>query len=219
MPISHKHKTVFMHVPKSAGTSISEWLGIGESESNYYIKRYIKGNNCALQHIPYEKMKSCITPQIFNSYYKFAIVRNPWDRMLSTYKWRNGNGPYKNFNEFVKFVYNLHLKYSLEKLEDYEFFSKYFCAHFYPQYIYVPPSYVNSPSDQILQDQNFDILKFETLNVDIQKVKNKININNKLPHSNKSIHSNYAQYYDEETKLMVSEMYSKDISLFGYTFN
>lgn len=218
MPISHKHKTVFMHIPKSAGTSISRWLDIAESESNYYITRYTHGNNCALQHIPYENMRSQIGSEIFDSYYKFAVVRNPWDRLVSTYKWRNGKKLYKNFKDFVEFVYGLYIKYSFEKLQEYPNFSKYFCAHFYPQYMYIPSMSNNVLSDELCEQENFDILKFENFNTDIIKVKTKLNINRPLPHLNKSFTNNYRDYYDEETKNMVEEMYKKDITLFGYIF-
>jgi len=39
-----------------------------------------------------------------------------------------------------------------------------------------------------------------------------------IPHTNKTSHNNYREYYDEDTKNMVGEMYKDDIVRFGYTF-
>ena len=64
---SHEHKLVFIHIPKNAGTSV-----------NFWMKRYLNGEKKGITHGGIQH-----TPEEFNHYTSFAIVRNPWDRTLS----------------------------------------------------------------------------------------------------------------------------------------
>ncbi len=63
MPIYHKHKCIFVHIPKSAGSSMHQALG-GTGYSGHQ------------KHIKSKKTKN---------YFKFTFVRNPFDRFVSTY--------------------------------------------------------------------------------------------------------------------------------------
>ena len=212
MPLSYQYKIIFLHIAKNSGTSVCTWLNINESEENYYLQYYKYNNCCALQHMTYNQLKSSINEKIFNNYIKFTIVRNPWDKIVSTYEWRkklNNNVDIK-FKDFIKFIYKLYKTYDgLENLNNYPNFSTYFCAHFYPQYLYLP-------NDTSCND--FYLLRFENLNEDIKKIGSIINNHKKLPHINQSNNKNYQNYYDEESKKMIEEMYKKDIKIFNYSF-
>lgn len=67
MPISHEHKLFLIHVPKTAGTSIQETLKM----------------DYAGHHTPQQLKKKF--PKEWETYKKFAVIRNPWDRMVSNY--------------------------------------------------------------------------------------------------------------------------------------
>ena len=71
MIVSHKHRLIFTHIPKNAGTSISQWL---------------------MEHVPdAQEMPHTLkhdTPHHVHrhdDYDYFAVVRNPYDRLLSQY--------------------------------------------------------------------------------------------------------------------------------------
>ena len=84
--ISHKYKFVFLHISKTAGTSVSDML-VPYCET--LPKRYSPDiSSPYYYHAPLSKMQEYIISQNLNydDYFKFAFVRNPWDnRLVSLY--------------------------------------------------------------------------------------------------------------------------------------
>jgi len=74
MMISHQHRLVFTHIPKNAGTSIKAWF-----------QRWVP--DARPEHLPLGTHKHH-TPhhlQPMPGYTHLAVVRNPYDRLLSQY--------------------------------------------------------------------------------------------------------------------------------------
>ena len=65
--IIDEENLIFVHIPKNAGTSICRYF-----------------NYLATYHETIYDFKETF-PDKYNSYKKFAIVRNPYDRMVSWY--------------------------------------------------------------------------------------------------------------------------------------
>jgi hypothetical protein len=66
--INHKHKFIFIHIPKCGGLSVStalEWVGLRHHTMEFYMKNYADYD--------------------LDEYYKFTFVRNPWSRVVSWY--------------------------------------------------------------------------------------------------------------------------------------
>ena len=68
--ISHQYKCIFIHIPKTGGTSIENVLSQDKS----------KGSDHRLLH----EYSNCSD---FDSYFKFAVVRNTYDRIWSIYRY------------------------------------------------------------------------------------------------------------------------------------
>jgi len=232
MPVSHKHKTIFVHIPKCGGTSIETALKIngldnkgGEKPSENIL--FGVENNKALHHLTASEIKQKIGEEKFNNYFKFTFVRNPYDKMISEYFWKLrigfANLPagrqvtnliqiyqyYKlthgkiNQKEFEKFVINYAKPRVLGHVTDLH------SDHFLPQsnFIY--------KDNKILVDF---VGRFENLENDWQRISQKIGLKIKLPHANKTQHRDYKKYYTEETKKIVKELYQKDLENFNYQF-
>ena len=71
MIVSHKHKLIFTHIPKNAGTSIGQWLLEHVSDAG-------EMPNTLKHHTPHHVHQH-------HDYTYFAVVRNPYDRLLSQY--------------------------------------------------------------------------------------------------------------------------------------
>lgn len=202
MPISDKHKVIFIHIPKTGGTTIEKMLDIPVGKSSLFLSRYEAKNKPAYQHYTYEQLKDVIPAEKFNSYEKITFVRNPWDKLVSAYFW-NKRG-FQNFSDFVDFVESTFQRFSLDEIFKYPGYNKWFISHILPQYLYVGP--------------DVTVYKFENFQTELPKLLKKYNIEGNLRHDHKKDHQHYSKYYDDRTKDIVSKVYAKDISLFNYVF-
>ena len=95
MPVSHPHKTIFVHIPKTAGTSIEAVLGMHGAKKDIGVVPYFNQEldqerlyGRQLQHLTAQAIRAALgNESLFRSYFKFAIVRNPWDRLVSALAW------------------------------------------------------------------------------------------------------------------------------------
>lgn len=107
MPIFHKYKAIHLHIPKTAGTTISSSLGLDKDrihpQHRAQQRHWFWGGNRQLfekygvpyHHLNAAQVKEELGEEIYNEYFKFAFVRNPWDRLLSEFFWAK-----KNTSEF-----------------------------------------------------------------------------------------------------------------------
>jgi hypothetical protein len=201
MPISFKYKAIFLHNPKTGGTSIESLLEIAGTKENLLCGDY---ENCdyALQHIPYEGLKEMINPDVFNIYFKFTFVRNPWDRLVSTYHWSTRG--YPTFTDFVNFIDKLFTKYKDNNLEAYPEYNKHCASHYLPQYLYT--------------GDDVKIYRFEDFNNGVKDLCKHLGITTQVKHINLGKHKHYSCYYTDDLIKIVARVYAEDIKRFGYTF-
>jgi hypothetical protein len=188
--IIDKHKCIFIHINKTGGSSI-------ETALNKNIKldtdkrvlgsgntRFVDKHTYALQYRKRNK-------ETFDSYFKFAFVRNPWELEVSLFHWYKLALSYKHsfeclLNDRVK---NNHMGFN---------------------------RWIGDREHYHLMDF---IGRFENLQEDFDIVCDKIGVTRKkLTHTNKTEYRHYTEYYDEKTKQIIAEKYAKDIEYFGYEF-
>tara|TARA_Y100000004_G_C8839070_1_gene379666 strand:- start:42 stop:563 length:522 start_codon:yes stop_codon:yes gene_type:complete len=172
--INHKHKVLFIHVIKTGGTSIAAALNMKQFHGSATTIRKLVGED------------------IWNDYFKFTFVRNPYEKIVSQYHYNAHKWGFKDstFEEYIK-AWNAGKRIST-----------------YPQ---SHLSYINEKLDFIG--------RFENLQQDFNIVCDKIGIpQQQLPHKNKSKHKHYTEYYDDKLKEIVAERYAKDLVHFGYSF-
>lgn len=188
--ISESNKFIFIHIPKTGGSSVSYALKeyakekIEMANSRVGKGRGVSVVNDKRVNVKHLKLYGILrmNPE-YKHYLSFTIVRNPYDRMMSYYFWNYGNKPFER-EQFVKFI---------KRCNDFQY------------------RYVTHPkTDKLLVKT---ILKFENLKQDLKKIPN-LKVSS-IPHLNSSINSK-GKFYDNELKELVYEKFKKDFDFFGY---
>jgi hypothetical protein len=102
MIISHKHKFIFVKTVKTAGTSIEIFLSqhcgpldVVTPIIPHVEPHYPRNHQGYYNHMPAYEIRERVGLDIWNSYFKFCVERNPWEKTLSWYhmkKFREDNG-------------------------------------------------------------------------------------------------------------------------------
>jgi chondroitin 4-sulfotransferase 11 len=202
--ISHEHKCIFIHIPKTGGMSIEQALGVDLS------KFHSPSTSIKIKH---GTPDDWLYPQYWDKYFTFTFVRNPWARIVSSYCYiQNRSLRCDRFRGWkLKRFFQRQESYSINGFRSFvkkwlprDF--KYYDLWFAPQLSWLSADY------------DF-IGRLENLQQDFNIVCDKIGIPRFSPsHINKTEHKHYIEYYDDETREIVAEKYAKDIEYFGYEF-
>jgi hypothetical protein len=225
--VSEKHGFVYIANPKVASTSILNSLvplfdfdlNQGQLE-NLEEGVPIKGVHDLFSGSPYQIDKANFVVGLGDKYhgsFKFAFVRNPWDRLVSCY-----------MSKIVRQGPGLRMgNYGDVALRDdmtFRDFAEAVCqisddeanVHFRSQHVFVCD---DSPGRKILADF---VGRFEDLEKDFSYVTKTTGIRAKLPHVVSTAEfkdsPSYRDFYDERLARMVGERYREDAEIFGYSF-
>ncbi|HEB26566.1 MAG TPA: hypothetical protein ENI05_02145 [Porticoccus sp.] len=153
-----------------------------------------------------------VAPEQCSEYLTFSVVRNPWDRVVSAYHYLLSGGANKR---------DLGLSEIVGKYEGFDdFVRRWMCKenienhiHFIPQYHFIENQHGPVDIDYIG--------RFGTLQSDINKVVGSLKSMRSslvLEETNSSDRGDYRDYYSSESKKIVEDLYSRDVSEFSYCF-
>ncbi len=202
MVVCDNKKCIFIHIPKTAGTSVEQFLRDNET-NDLRFHGYRDGRST--HHFPALRLKKELTPSLFNSYYRFSIVRNPYDRLLSEYYWTPiPNVGYKKGGDKSTF-----LKYVLYVVKNKYYFTNRYNDHFIPQYLFVYDEKKKLLVNQLFRYEDLDWVK--------EFLKKKLNIKNDMRHLNatKTGPMEKVAWTDEEKEIIYA-IYKNDFILFNY---
>lgn len=211
--VSHRHKCIFVEVPKTGSTSIRAILGkairphLNLWEIKLLMERYWmvrRGRKDRLLEPLYlalpQKRRLERGREQFNSYFKFGFVRNPWDRVVSLYE--------------RKEALELRKEMSFEQFVGWIQYSSATCLHSSPHRYQL--DWFVDPNGKVLADF---IGRFERLAEDWAFVAHRLGVSEVLPHTRANPRArHYTEYYNDRTRRVIAEKFKIDIETFGYQF-
>ncbi|MEQ8712807.1 MAG: sulfotransferase family 2 domain-containing protein [Cyclobacteriaceae bacterium] len=226
--ISRKHKCIFVHVPKCAGTSVEAAL------HGCPISWFDHLNGIWIQHATASQLKNIYLTQDgdendWDDFFKFTIVRNPYDRLVSSYNWLciNERIP-KSKRSFRRFLEILLMHLGLMKprtatFKDFLSKSGAFRILLNSNDISFANRFhqIRPAVDYIMIDNKIAVdrvIRFENISIGWQEVCQRLDINMALPHLLKEGNKSYSEYYDNYSKALVKDLYKKDLETFDYVF-
>lgn len=223
--INNSYKFIFVHVPKAAGTSVTNALSgltnycdleiggthFGERVQGAYRDRFGLG-----KHSTASEIKAVVGAVTWARYFTFSFVRNPFTRCLSTYhflrKWEGGNPELR------------------QRIQTFETFDDYVLSNIWEE--------SNGP-DQIFRPQTFWLRrqtdmgktlvdyvgKLENLELDLKGMLQLIEVPKKsiekltIQHLNRSQEKSGAVSVNPEVLAKIRLKYVSDFEAFGYAFD
>lgn len=228
MIVSHKNRFIFLKTEKTAGTSLQTALagfcgpediisgarrhptknkpvglkpplGIGRYvKVPTEIKRRLPGIAGYYPHMTARQMRSVLGPDVWNTYFKFAVERNPWDRQVSNYFHRQSRSSSKQ--EFERYITSpIYRQFHHVRLHNWAIYT------------------IN---DEIAVDA---MIRYENLDTEFPDVLRKIGLVDEvtLPRQRASHRPggvDYRQFYSDRAAEIVGRWYAKEIEAFGYEF-
>jgi hypothetical protein len=231
MPIDHRHRFVFIHIPKTAGISVMLALQrtkvklefnrrnifprLLEHPRRVEILRRLRTSstlglmtNYVEQHLPASILREFVPDELWTRYYKFGFVRNPWDLCVSSFAYMKRT--FETSPEAV--ARDPDIAYLMTHCD-------------FEEYLRMLPLFSSRGGDMTsyLVDDDERLLvdfvgRFERLEEDFAEICSHLKVSPTLTHENKGERAAYRDYYSDVTKGLVAAYYARDIERFDYAF-
>lgn len=215
MIISRGRRYVFVHIPKTGGTSLALALEaramkddilIGDTPKARRRRGRLKGLSARgrlWKHATLADIDGVLGPDDLDSMLLFTLVRNPWNRAVSYYHWLRA----QRFEHVA-----VRLAQDLPFAE--------FLAHPHTRASIAGHPYGSYMRDVTGAERAAVFVRLEHLAADLAPVEAHLGFPLcDLPQVNMSVRSNtYAEHYDTATRALIAEICAEDIARFGYRF-
>jgi sulfotransferase famil protein len=201
--ISADKRWIFVHVQKTGGNSIRSALSVEVND--------------ARKHFLARELREIYGETVWKNSFKFAFVRNPWDRLVSWWSiidgGRDPSGATAVPNNFFGYV--------LQHARSFEEFVS--CCTDEIVDTDGRKRIFRNQIDYLIDEHGAVIVdfigRFEKLQDDFDEVTSRLGMPRvELPRTNASRHAAYTDYYTSATAETVGRLYAKDIATFGYRF-
>ena len=216
MIVSRARNYVFVHIPKTGGTSLALALEgraakddilIGDTPKARRRRKRQQGLKAAgrlWKHASLAEIDGLVAPEELAGMFVFTIVRNPWDRMVSYYRWLREQ-------EFDHPAVGLAARLDFSA----------FLAH-----PLIAESFRAAPCKSHVTDasgvERCDLyLRFEDMAPGLALVEERLGLRlGPLPHVNRSKRlRDWRRYYSDADAARLAEICARDIADFGYGFD
>lgn len=172
----------------------------------FHLLKQVLGQNYSFpnENIPTDEALRQKAKQLFESYFKFSAVRNPWARAVSLYYRKEG--------------LQLKDKMSFEQFCDYHIYASDTCSQ--PTLHKNQLDWLTSQDGEVLVDYIYKLEEYEKAIVEIkgrtngrlvlENIKRNVNPNSKS--------GNYREMYNDKTRKIIATRFEKDIDYFKFTF-
>lgn len=196
--ISHKHKCIFIHIPRTGGSSIEQAL-VGKEW--WKVKKETK-------HLLASQAKK-IYSKYWKDYFKFSFVRHPYSRTTSMAKY----GKFFFGEQINKEIEDRHIDHYRKT-----FGEPILIEHdhrFYSRLDLEKSSHQQNCVYQNIIDEDIDYIGFfENLETNFKEICNALGLKNvQLPEASKS---NKKMLLSESARLVIDRIYEKDFSKYKY---
>ena len=205
MIVSRRHRFIFFAVPRTGTHAIRKALGpvLGEDDwQQQSLTEQVRLPVPALArlnhgHLALRQVQASLPPTVWRDYFKFAFVRDPYDRFVSVCAMLNKRNPGYRGRETA-------------------FMKRALTIPRFRQRVLVRPQ-VDMLMDEAGKLGMDYVGRYETLQQGFGEVCRQIGIAEvDLERSNASEHDGYASYYDHELLAAVTTFYRRDFEVFGY---
>ncbi len=194
--LSSQHKLLFIHIPKTGGSSMEWILRDLWDDSLVVVNNWtVTSDDPKLKHRDVAWYRHRRGPAWLAGHYKFAFVRNPFDRMVSWWAFHRRQKPWKTARSFKRYLRKTRPGHPERRTQS---------------------SYLLTPSGEMGVDF---VGRYENLNSDFDKVCEKAGLPpRELTRMNQGRRGPYRDHYISESRALVEQWFAEDLERFGYEF-